>query len=52
MSSAASFTAVMDKTKTRGTAVVNQGRDDTCGINCQDENWVRRCLERCGECEV
>lgn len=41
MSSVASLPAVMDSTKTRGTAVVNQGREDTCGINCQDENWVK-----------
>lgn len=45
MSSVASLTAVMDNTKTRGTAVVNQGREDTCGISCQDENWVKPCLK-------
>lgn len=45
MSSVASLTAVMDNTKTRGTAVVNQGSEDTCGINCGDENWVKPCLK-------
>lgn len=38
MSSLASLTAVMDSTKIRGTAVVNQGREDTCGINCEDKS--------------
>lgn len=28
----------MDSTKISGMAVVNQAREDTCGINCQDES--------------
>lgn len=46
MSSVASLTAVMDSTKTRGTAVVNQGREDTCGIICRDENSVKGISQR------
>lgn len=34
MSSLASFTAVIDSTRIRGTAVVNQEREETCGITC------------------
>lgn len=35
MSSLASLTAVIDSMKITGTAVVNQGREETCGIICQ-----------------
>lgn len=40
MSSVASLIAVMDRTKIRGMAVVNQDREDTCGIHCEDESWL------------
>lgn len=35
MSSLASLTPVMDSMKSSGTAVVNQGREDTAGMACQ-----------------
>lgn len=35
MSSLASLTPVMDSMKSSGTAVVNQGREDTAGMVCQ-----------------
>jgi len=38
MSSLASLTAVISSTKVKGTAVVNQGREDTLGISCQHIN--------------
>lgn len=33
----ASFTAVMVRTRTKGTMVVNQDRDEICGINWNKE---------------
>lgn len=41
MSSLASLTAVMDSMKSTGTAVVNQGREDTAGMVCQQGNGRR-----------
>lgn len=35
MSSLASLTAVIPSTRMRGTAVVNQEREETCGISCE-----------------
>lgn len=38
MSSLASLTPVMDSMKSSGTAVVNEGREDTAGMVCQ-QKW-------------
>lgn len=41
MSSEASLTAVILNTKVRGTAVVNQDREDTSGMSWSDEKWAK-----------
>lgn len=45
MSSLASLTAVIDSMKTTGTAVVNQGREDTCGMVCRTKKVKNTLLD-------
>ena len=41
MSSVASFAAVMERTNSRGTTVVNQDREEIAGMSCKEKNRER-----------
>lgn len=44
MSSLASLTAVIESTRIKGTAVVNQDREETCGMSCQHRKEQPQCF--------
>ena len=46
MSSVASFAAVMERTNSRGTTVVNQDREEIAGMSCKEKNRERERGER------